>query len=62
MNSFNPGDSIRLNGTSAEVIKTYSVGDIEYLRAYVEDAGVKTVCIDDVRIESKPDQLGELEP
>ncbi|WP_251330653.1 helicase-related protein [Haloplanus pelagicus] len=62
MNSFDPGDSIRLNGTPAEVIKTYSVGDLEYLRAYVEDAGVKTVCIDDVEIESKRNRLAELEP
>ncbi|MDT3436705.1 SNF2-related protein, partial [Haloarcula sp. 1CSR25-25] len=54
------GDSIFLNGTAAEVIKTYSVGDLDYLRAYVEDAGVKTVCIDDVEVEPKRDQLGEL--
>ena len=56
------GDTILLNGTAAEVIKTYSVGDLDYLRAYVENAGVKTVCIDDVDIEQKGDQLGDLEP
>ncbi|QSG08826.1 helicase-related protein [Halapricum desulfuricans] len=57
-----PGDSIRLNDDAAEVIKTYSVGDLEYLRVYVEDDGVKTVCIDDVEIELQRDQLSKLEP
>ena len=60
MNDFEPGDAVLLNGTDAEVIKTYSVGDIDYLRAYVEDQGVKTVCIDDVDVDPQPDQLGEL--
>ena len=62
MNSYEPGEAILLNGTPAEVIKTYSVGDLEYLRAYVEETGVKTVCIDDVEVEPKRDQLGELRP
>jgi superfamily II DNA or RNA helicase len=62
MTDFEPGDEILLNGTAAEVIRTYAVGNLDYIRAYVEDAGVKTVCIDDVDIESKPDQLGELTP
>ena len=59
---FRSGDQILLNGTPAEVIKTYSVGDLDYVRAYVEDAGVKTVCVDDVEIEPKPNQLEALEP
>jgi len=59
---FQPGDQILFNGTPAEVIKTYSVGDLDYLRAYVEDAGVKTVCVDDVEIEAKPNQIGALDP
>ena len=62
MKDFEPGDTILLNGTTAEVIKTYSVGDLNYLRAYVEDAGVKTVCIDDVEVDQKRDQIGELGP
>ena len=62
MTDFEPGDAILLNGTTAEVIKTYAVGDLDYLRAYIEDVGVKTVCIDDVEIEPKRDQLGELTP
>jgi len=59
---FQPGEQIIFNGTPAEVIKTYSVGDLDYLRAYVEDAGVKTVCVDDVEIEAKPNQIGALDP
>jgi len=62
MNDFKPGDAILLNGTTAEVIRTYSVGDLDYLRAYVENTGVKTVCIDDVEIGEKSDQLGKLTP
>ncbi|MFC7074184.1 helicase-related protein [Halovenus rubra] len=54
------GDAILLNNQPAEVIKTYSVGDLDYLRAYVENVGVKTVCIDDVNIEPKQEQLGAL--
>jgi len=62
MNDLKPGDTILLNGNPAEVIKTYSVGDLQYLRAYVEDVGVKTVCIDDVEIEREQDQLCALDP
>jgi len=62
MNDLEPGDTILLNDNTAEVIKTYMVGDLEYLRAYVEDVGVKTVCIDDVDIKRKQDQLGTLDP
>ncbi|WP_394338742.1 hypothetical protein [Haloplanus rubicundus] len=46
----------------AEVIETYSVGNLDYLRASVEDIGAKTVCIDDVEIERKQDPLDALEP
>jgi len=51
MQDLAPGDTISLNDNPAEVIKTYSVGNLDYLRAYVEDVGVKTVCIADVDIE-----------
>jgi len=60
--NFNPGDKIRLNGVSAEVIKSYSVGNLPYLRAYVEDAGVKTVCINDVDIDLKQEKIAAFEP
>ena len=58
---FEPGDAILLNDQPAEVIKTYSVGDLNYLRAYVENVGVKTVCIDDVNVEPKREQLSALD-
>ncbi|GGN94938.1 helicase-related protein [Haloarcula pellucida] len=61
MADLEPGDTILLNEQPAEVIKTYSVGDLDYLRAYVEDVGVKTVCIGDVSIEPKREQLGTLD-
>jgi len=48
---FSPGQRVILNDTSAEVIQTRTVGDIEYLRAYIEDEGVKTVCLDDIDIQ-----------
>ena len=60
MDVLEPGDAILLNDTPAEVITTYSVGDIEYLRAYVQDTAVKTVCIDDVDIERQSDGLSQL--
>ena len=62
---FSSGDSVVLNGAVAEVIKMYSVGDIEYLRAYIEDEGVKTVCVEDVeveRVQSRFDELGSVSP
>jgi superfamily II DNA or RNA helicase len=62
MDDLAPGETVFLNGEPAEVIKTYSVGDLDYLRAYVEDVGVKTVCIDDVTIEPKREQLSAIEP
>jgi len=53
---FSPGQRVILNGTPAEVIRTRTVGDIEYLRAYLEGEGVKTVCLDDIDV--KPAQSG----
>ncbi|MFD1572019.1 helicase-related protein [Halorubrum laminariae] len=46
-----PGQRVLLNDTPAEVIRTQAVGDIEYLRAYIEGEGAKTVCLDDVKIQ-----------
>ncbi|ACV12089.1 helicase domain protein [Halorhabdus utahensis DSM 12940] len=54
--TFSSGQQVILNGTSAEVIQTRTVGDIEYLRAYIDGEGVKTVCLDDVDIQ--PHQTG----
>jgi superfamily II DNA or RNA helicase len=48
--SFSPGQQVVLNGTPAEVIQTRTVGDIVYLRAYIDGDGVKTVCLDDVDV------------
>ncbi len=62
MTAYDPGDAILLNATPAEVIKTYAVGELDYLRAYVEGIGVKTVCIDDVDIEPTQNQLEALDP
>jgi superfamily II DNA or RNA helicase len=50
---FSPGQQVILNGTSAEVIRTRTVGDIDYLRAYIEGEGVKTVCLDDVDVQQR---------
>jgi superfamily II DNA or RNA helicase len=57
---FDPGDKIEVNGQPGEVIRTYSVGDIEYLRAYIENAGVKTVSLSDVEVTPVSDTLGDL--
>lgn len=46
-----PGDRIRLNGRTAEVIRLHAVGELSYLRAYVEGEGVKSVCVDHVAID-----------
>ena len=54
--TFSSGQQVVLNGTSAEVIQTRTVGDIEYLRAYIDGEGVKTVCLDDVDVQ--PYQTG----
>ncbi|WP_254821924.1 helicase-related protein [Haloglomus halophilum] len=55
-----PGQQVRIDGQPAEVIRTYSVGDIDYLRAYIEDTGVKTVSLADVTVEPVTDQADTL--
>jgi SNF2 family DNA or RNA helicase len=55
--TFSPGQRVILNDTSAEVIHTRTVGDIEYLRAYIDGKGVKTVCLDDVDVQPHQDQF-----
>jgi len=47
---YEPGDRVRINDQPAEVIRTESVGDIKYLRAYIEGVGPKTVSVADVDI------------
>ena len=60
MNKFDPGEAILLNGRPAEVIRTHTIGDLEYLRAYIDDQGIKTVCTDDVEIESQSSHMDGL--
>jgi len=57
---YEPGDRIRINDQPAEVIRTDSVGDIEYLRAYIEGVGAKTVSVADVEITPIGSQLDDL--
>lgn len=60
-----PGDSILLDGQHAEVIRTEMVGDLPYLRVYIDGSGLKTVCVDDVTIEPRPGtvhSLTEIDP
>jgi len=54
------GQQIRIDGQPAEIIRTYSVGDIDYLRAYIEEVGVKTVSLADVTVETADDQSNTL--
>jgi superfamily II DNA or RNA helicase len=55
-----PGQRVTLNGESAEVIKTRTVGEIEYLRAYIDGEGVKTVSLDDVKVQPHRTGIEEL--
>ena len=57
---FSPGQRVILNGAPAEVIKTQTVGEIEYLRAYIDGEGAKTVCLDDVEIQPNRSGIEEL--
>jgi ERCC4-related helicase len=57
---YEPGDRIRINDQPAEVIRTDNVSDIEYLRAYIEGVGPKTVSIADVDITPIDSQLDGL--
>ena len=66
---YEPGDRVRINDQPAEVIRTDSVGDIEYLRAYIEGVGAKTVSIADVDItpidsqfEGLPENVDQFHP
>jgi SNF2 family DNA or RNA helicase len=58
---FEPGDRIKLNDDLAEVIRAYEVGDLPYLRVYVEGEGAKTVCVEHVSIEPADDALATLD-
>ena len=53
MLQLNPGDKILLDGRPAEVIKVSHVGELPYLRVYVEGEGVKSVCAEDVNVEPR---------
>ena len=58
--NFSPGQRVMLNGSRAEVIQTQTVGNLDYIRAYIDGKGVKTVCLDDVDVEPCQDQLKTL--
>jgi SNF2 family DNA or RNA helicase len=45
------GEQILLDGQPAEVITVQKMGEMPFLRAYVEDEGVKSVCLEDVEVE-----------
>ena len=49
-----PGDKVLLNGQKAEVIRLHEVGELPYLRVYVEEEGVKSICAQHVDIEPAP--------
>lgn len=51
--SLEPGDKIRLNGKSAEVIRVHEVGGAPYLRAVIEGDGIKSVSLADVTVEKE---------
>ncbi|WP_231187348.1 hypothetical protein [Haladaptatus sp. DYF46] len=52
-----PSQRVMLNDAPAEVIRTRTVGDIEYLRAFIEGEGVKIVCLDDVDVRPHKTRL-----
>ena len=45
------GERILLDGQPAEVITVQQIGELPYLRVYVEGEGVKSVCAEDVEVE-----------
>ena len=52
-----PGDAVLLNGNYAEVLKTYTVGELRYRRVFIKEVGVKTISLSDIEIESIPDPV-----
>jgi SNF2 family DNA or RNA helicase len=57
---YESGDRVRVDGAPAEVIHTQTVGGMEYLRAYVDGQGVKTLCLEDVQVQPHQDQFADL--
>ncbi len=55
-----PGEQILLDGQPAEVIKVEHVGEMPFLRVYIEGEGVKSVGAEDVDIQRHPEN-GESE-
>lgn len=58
--SLEPGDRVLLDGNPAEVIRTEMIGDLPYVRVYIDGRGPKTVCLDDVTIEPQSNTLHSL--
>jgi SNF2 family DNA or RNA helicase len=52
MKTLDSGDKILIDGEEAEVIRTYTIGDIDYVRAVV-NGETRSVCADDVAISKK---------
>ena len=46
------GDKVLIDGEDAEVIRTYTVGDLDYIRAVI-DGDTRSICLDDVSISKK---------
>jgi superfamily II DNA or RNA helicase len=51
------GDTVLLDDKHAEVIDDYTIGDLPYMRVYIEDEGVKSVCLEDVEVEEIDDPI-----
>ncbi|MFB6199553.1 MAG: helicase-related protein, partial [Candidatus Nanohaloarchaea archaeon] len=49
------GDKVLIDGEEAEVIRTYTVGDLRYVRAVI-DGETRSVCLEDVSITKTSDE------
>jgi superfamily II DNA or RNA helicase len=58
---FEPGQRVRIDDREGEVIRTYSVGDIQYLRVYIAGIGAKTVSLSDVEVSTLNSPLDGLD-
>jgi len=60
LNELEPGTRIVLDGRPAEVVRAYRMGELPFLRVYLEDQGLKTVCARHVEIEVRKDPTDHL--
>lgn len=61
VDSLEPGDQILVDGKAGEFIRKDSVGELQYLRVYIQGKGVKTICTQDVSIEKKQSPVDKLD-